>query len=411
MNRFFTIPLFLCALNVFAGAPYFVSDSCRTTKTVYSQKIQFSFDTVPAIADTVKDSTFSCNAGNCVWTYTIKAINTRVEQSFGFNYTILDSCDYIDTMTFSFFDAENDSCKFVVARFDTGRKRIFADSTWGDIASRPGVGKKIIFFHKSPFFSVTPGIIKVSNPTDTVWDSLFNIPVSIRNEISDSAFFEKLQGAWRTCFILTNAYGIVGYNGAGRFFGSSTDPFSGYFFDNKQVIACENGKAIKTTTIDKGYGYSRDGWEIQKPYHSDCQDPVYRLYFNEQFLFITSFNAPGTHGCDGTSKVCIRDTAIKSISPVLDNLHPAQADIFEFKIKPAPPKSSIAVSFTLRKVSPVHIALFDVSGRQIVSRPAQLMQPGHHELRIDCANLRNSMYLCRLKIADKVQTKPIIPFK
>jgi hypothetical protein len=239
---------------------------------------------------------------------------------------------------------------------------------------------------------------------DTIWDTIQKNPVSISNAISDSVFYEKLQGAWRFFF-------LPGYGGIGKFFGSSTDSFTGYFIDNKDVYAYENGKTLKTISIGNGYGYARDGWEIRKPYPSDCQDPISYLFFNERFLFISSLVGPGTHGCQSISKVCVRDTAIKSISHVNHTTLPAQPDIFTFQIKSVQRKPSFTVLFTVQKSGPVQITLFDCSGRRILNPSAQVMQPGHHKLQIDCANLRNSIYLCRLMIGNETQTKPIVFFK
>jgi hypothetical protein len=394
-----TALLLLLVINIFAGTPYFVSDSCRSSKLVYSQKIQFSIDTISAIMDTIKDSTFSCSAGSCFWTYTIKEVTTRRPRNFYFSYKVLDSCEYIDTLQFSFFDPENDSCKIIAAGFDTLGKRILSDSIWGETASRPGVEKRIFFSHRSPFRSIIPGIIEISSPSDTLWDTIQNFSISTLNSISDSAFYEKIQGAWRIYFFMNSFIG--------GFIGSYNDSNYGYFINKNRVFPYENGKATKTIVIDTSYW--RDGWEIKKLNSRDCYEPVVQLLLNEQQLLIISQGGCGMHS-SGILQVCSRDTSIKSI-PVINNNRSPQSDINEVKMTHAPNKSFISISFKLMVSGSVCISIFDVSGRQILNLPAQIMTAGHHEIKIAPTNVANSLYLYRLKIAGKVQTIPIVLLK
>lgn len=141
MIRYLSIILFLFFIRTFAANPYFTSVDCKSTKIVISQNIGLSFTTTPAKLDTIKDSSFSCSTGSCSWSYTIKRIDTLKNEITTLGVSIVDSSYYVDTLDYSFFDAENDSCKFIIAGLDSAGSagnKVFADSTWGNTASRPG---------------------------------------------------------------------------------------------------------------------------------------------------------------------------------------------------------------------------------------------------------------------------------
>src|SRR5512133_1886193 len=108
MKKCLSIMLFLFSFNIFAAEPYFVSTLCKSSKTVLNQTTTMTFTSTPAVYDTIKDSTFSCDGDKCTWSYTVKKIDTLKKANTIFSYTTVDSAFYIDTLNFSFFDADND---------------------------------------------------------------------------------------------------------------------------------------------------------------------------------------------------------------------------------------------------------------------------------------------------------------
>lgn len=382
MKKHLSIIIFLFSINTFSAEPYFVSADCKSTKKIISQDIKLSFTTTPARYDTIKDSTFSCNADECSWSYTIKRIDTLQRENTIFNYTVVDSAFFVDTLNFSFFDAENDSCKFIIAGLDSAGNKVYADSIWGDIASRPGVNKVIYFFHRKPYKNILPGIIQLSSLTDTILDTIQYKSMSVFNLITDSSFYAKLNGGWKKIYQQSEYC----YVSCSEPIGSFVDTTGGCFFNSKEVSGYNKDKSvIYTTTLD---GYLRDGWGLKKENFS-TNEHLTQIIVNKDTLITCAYYRSGISRSYYTY-VYIRDTSIKFSDLPVKRYSVQRAEIFKVSIS----SNQIAsvISFNLPQRQKTSLSIFDLTGRMVIKCLDQTLEAGSHQIQfkpksLSCKNL------------------------
>lgn len=208
MREIYQLTLFVCIINtaVYANTlPYFTgSTEVFETKILVGQKFQYSIDTAIAMTiDSIKsDSSFICRDNSCVWNYTY-----TYDTAFKINVKFFqqDSFTFLDTLVFSFFDAENDSCRFHVRLLDAFGSKSPPDSVWGDLYARPGTGKSICFTSRLPpagYRQFIIGMSQIDNSTDTVFDTVAAPSrVTLHDLVAtDSLFLQKISGKWRSLF-------------------------------------------------------------------------------------------------------------------------------------------------------------------------------------------------------------------
>jgi len=398
MKKYLTIMLLLFSFNTFAAEPYFISTLCKSARTVLNQTTTMTFTSNPGKYDTIKDSTFSCNGDKCTWFYTIKKIDTLVKESPFFSYTTVDSSFYVDTLSFSFFDADNDSCRFVIAGLDSDGKKVYADSLWGDIKSRPGSDKKIYFSHKKAFTKIFPGIIQLSYPGDTISESIDYSSTSIINQITDSSFFKKLNGAWKMVYQQTSYYPMYGDPGSN---GSFVDS-SGCFFDSD--IASEYNKdkvIIYSTPFDR---YIRYGWCLTKKDQSASEKLNNVIVVGDTLITTTTSRGGASSSRYVFTYVYVRDTSLK-ISDLLPVKRQSVQKSDAFKVKISSDKIHPVISFSLPQRHATSLSIYDLSGRLVMKYFEQILDAGPHEIRISSRLLSGKTYICKLAADGTVVAK------
>ncbi len=78
---------------------------------------------------------------------------------------------------------------------------------------------------------------------------------------------------------------------------------------------------------------------------------------------------------------------------------------------PNPFNGETTIEFTLTRMSPVVVKLFDVLGREIVTLVDEVRPQGAYRLRWDARNLPSGVYFCRLSSGDFMATKKMILLK
>jgi len=108
-----------------------------------SQKYTLAVDTSAFHIDsTFLDSSFACTGSRCQWHYNVKydtVINLAI------NYNHVDSQRSFRSIKYSFFDDDNDSCQAQVMIEDAQGTKIYSDSVWGDVFSKPGTDRVLSF--------------------------------------------------------------------------------------------------------------------------------------------------------------------------------------------------------------------------------------------------------------------------
>jgi hypothetical protein len=394
MIKYFSVILFLFFIRTFAANPYFISVECNSTKIVISQKIGLSFTTNPAKLDTIRDSSFSCTADSCSWLYTIERIDTLKKENTTFGFSTVDSFYYVDTLDYSFFDAENDSCKFIIAGLDSAGNRVFADSTWGNTASRPGSNRVIYFTHKKPFQSIFPGIVQLSKISDTIFDTIQNNSTSVYNTITDSSFYANLNGAWRKIFQQDCYFTGSNTTCTGSFVVSS----GGYFFDSNKVIEYnENKSSIYNTVLDSD-SYIRDGWNLKKENISMYEHLTQVIIDND--TLITCAYSQGGISRHTYTYVYVRDTSIQlNELPVKRHI---QQNTDNFKLNISSNKMASIISFNLPQRQKVGLVIFDLAGRMVMKSLDQILEAGEHQIHFAPGSVTGNAYICRINVAGNV---------
>ena len=75
---------------------------------------------------------------------------------------------------------------------------------------------------------------------------------------------------------------------------------------------------------------------------------------------------------------------------------------------PNPARTSVTVDFTLLNTNRVNISVFDVMGREILTKPLGYRMIGNHQEQIDCSSLSEGIYFVRINAGNQNQSAKII---
>lgn len=405
MIKNLSIILFLFCFDIFAAAPYFISVDCKSTKKVIAQNTGISITKIPAKLDTIKDSSFTCSDGSCVWTYTIVRIDTLVRENAILNITTVDSCMYVDTLYFSFFDADNDSCKFIVAGLDSTGQKVFADSTWGNTTSRPGTNRILYFSHKKGFQNILPGIIQLSNLSDTVFEDIQYSSTSTVNAITDSAFYASLNGGWKKIF---HSHSYNGSSGTPSISGTFISSSGGCFFDSNKVIEYDENKiSVYGTYLDYNT-YIRSGWVLNKQ-NVLFSERYYQIIVDKDTLITSTYYRGGTGSRSLDYYIYVRDPSIKFDDLPVKRTLTKNTD--NFKLTISSNKMASIISFNLLQRQKVGLAVFDLEGRMVMNCLDQTLESGQHQINLNSASFTNKTYICRINAGGNSLSKQFTVLK
>ncbi|MBN1577540.1 MAG: hypothetical protein JW913_13360 [Chitinispirillaceae bacterium] len=398
MNKSYAFIAFILLISPILPAeesPYFVD-----TPTVYEKRILLrqtfihSFDTVgPAVIDSIKtDSSFSCQDAACEWSHTY-AFDTI--QRIDFNCTEKDSFAFIDTLAYSFFDGENDSCHFNVWLLDGFGNRITPDSVWGRLHARPGADNKIYFSSHASIAAKRRFVLamnQIENGTDTVFETITEPSrVSIQNPVvTDSAFLQKLQGSWQ----------LVYY----RYDRSETD------IQTRSVQNSSYWAVVRDTRfsarnpnsliIDEGPISLKDRIGFKIPYKSCTQTVTGYLLLGD--TLVTTLSKCGQSGYLYTC-VYIRSQS----QTILDRNKRLKEHGRLMRIVNNNSGSSASIILNIEKPSTMDLSLYDLKGRKVLQLVRPNIQAGYHTIPLSNKKLPRQTYLLRLKIDGKVYEQSI----
>ena len=80
-------------------------------------------------------------------------------------------------------------------------------------------------------------------------------------------------------------------------------------------------------------------------------------------------------------------------------------------ISPNPLNSNAMVRYTLARVSPVEIEVFDLLGRRVMTLAEGVEGAGAHQVALDAGGLPNGLYVCRLRAAGQTLTQTFTVLK
>lgn len=104
------------------------------------------------------------------------------------------------------------------------------------------------------------------------------------------------------------------------------------------------------------------------------------------------------------------DSSIRYTMPLKIEYGDAK-DIFLEQNKPNPFNSKTTISYTLKKPSWLHLAIYDIMGRQVVKLVDQKTDAGKHTIEIDATNWLPGIYFYKAKIGNQTLTKRMIIIK
>jgi hypothetical protein len=223
-----------------------------------SQKYTLAVDTSAFHIDSsYLDSSFTCNGSQCQWHYNVKydtVINLAI------NYNHVDSQRSFRSIKYSFFNDDNDSCQAQVMIEDAQGTKIYPDSVWGDVFSKPGTDRLLSFtFHGKYDYSslnIILTLVQINNPkriaTVTIQNS-WNLKSLGDTDlvVSDSGYFRMISGKWK---LVADGYSIYPENN-----NQPTYSFAGQNIE--YIINNDSLNYYSNDTLNSSYLIqSRSGW-------------------------------------------------------------------------------------------------------------------------------------------------------
>jgi hypothetical protein len=103
---------------------------------------------------------------------------------------------------------------------------------------------------------------------------------------------------------------------------------------------------------------------------------------------------------DGTERFLLSIDPAGFVSTLPESELPQQIALHQNHPNPFNPSTTIR--FDLPKMSPVHVAVFDVTGRQVAVLATGTMPAGEHQLNWDASGMASGLYIYRLEAAGRV---------
>lgn len=371
-------------------APYFVEmPQISEVQTLLKQKFTHAFDTVvPFSIDSVKkDSTFACQGSSCQWSYSY--VFDTIQRT-DFTYNEIDSFTFIDTVIYSFFDNENDSCHFTIWLVDSMGNRVPPDSVWGKLDSRPGTNNRLCFSYHSLKAGNRQFVVamnQVQNIQDTIFDTIARASRVVMNDrvASDSSFLQKIQGNWR------RIYSTMSRN----FISDSTQKA---MVKDTLFIVYSHDSLIGSYTIP--YKVSRIGFNVPR---INCTGMSGGGLLSIGDTLIYSFNLCGMMGYSATY-VYVRDLSpisVKKNVSLNGTCRGTNIAIKQFG-------STATVHFSIEKPSMVDVRLYNLNGKQIAQIVQNHYQAGNYSIPLSKKALSHQIYMLKVQIGGNLFARSVL---
>lgn len=92
----------------------------------------------------------------------------------------------------------------------------------------------------------------------------------------------------------------------------------------------------------------------------------------------------------------------------LTNVNAVSKIATRFKMYPNPAKDNVFIEFYLADNSQVHLSLYDVMGKEVITLVDSDLEQGTHKFNITTKDLSNGIYFCCLKLNDKTEFKKLV---
>lgn len=75
---------------------------------------------------------------------------------------------------------------------------------------------------------------------------------------------------------------------------------------------------------------------------------------------------------------------------------------------PNPAKNQLNIGYSLTNISDVHVGVFDLLGREVLSADAIDQQIGSQALQLNTTNINNGVYLVKLQAGGQTITRKVV---
>ena len=94
------------------------------------------------------------------------------------------------------------------------------------------------------------------------------------------------------------------------------------------------------------------------------------------------------------------------ITSIDDPALPRQSTLLE-PVFPNPVRASVTIPYSVATANPVHITVFDVSGKKVADLVDHVHQPGHYEIVYSPVHLPNGTYVVQMKAGNETFSRPL----
>lgn len=162
------------------------------------------------------------------------------------------------------------------------------------------------------------------------------------------------------------------------------------FFENNKIITVDETDNLNKGWIKVGTGYFEEGTHDILEVSTDGVS-AQKIVAADGIMLILNRRLTG-----GTTSIGrYRSLAIPSKIELMNNY-------------PNPFNSTTTISFMLPERQKIHLQIFDMLGRPIVTLASSVHESGMHQLIFDASNMSSGIYFCRLSSHNFIHTKKMI---
>jgi len=164
-----------------------------------------------------------------------------------------------------------------------------------------------------------------------------------------------------------------------------------------------NGMSVSASASGTGDQYPYYTWDWDDSTHYGSQNS----YATHTYATTGGYNVCVTYSDSANPFSCIAQDCDSLYIGTVNGI-PAETVKAEIKTMPNPFDATLNISLTLNQLTSVHIAIYDITGKQVEKIQDGQLQAGIHLLSWKPEALEDGIYFVEIRAGQTVQTKKIV---